>query len=133
MRNNERGNLDAFDHVRYCKCLAGAGDAEQGLVPGPAAQAVNELTDRLRLVAGGLEIGNEMEIHMGERYMKWERMMLRCRKQLGNEVPERAVPGFHDIHAGRKPRQNCGKGRVFRNTENKDEAAVRMIKLSSAR
>src|SRR5262249_3184515 len=42
--------------------LAAAGHAEQGLVLQAQAQVAGELVDGLRLVAGGLEIGDELEV-----------------------------------------------------------------------
>ena len=48
-------------HLRHRERLARAGDAEQHLVRIAALEPLDELADRARLIAGELEIGDEVE------------------------------------------------------------------------
>ena len=59
--DDERGPAHLRDHVGDGEGLARAGDAEQGLEAVAALQPVNQLADRLRLIAGRLELGAELE------------------------------------------------------------------------
>ena len=56
-RQHERRALDLLDHVGDREGLAGAGDAEQRLVREAVADALDQLGDRLRLVARRLVVG----------------------------------------------------------------------------
>ena len=58
-REHQRGPAGARDDVRHRVGLARAGDAEQRLERQPVAQALDQLLDRLRLVAGRLETAGE--------------------------------------------------------------------------
>jgi hypothetical protein len=49
------------DDVRHGESLAGAGDAEQHLLAAPRVQPVDELLDRLRLIALRREISDQLE------------------------------------------------------------------------
>ena len=60
-RQDQRGLLHLLDGPRDGGALARAGDAEQRLEPIAALDALGELGDRLRLVAGGLEVGHHLE------------------------------------------------------------------------
>ena len=55
------GFCTACTTIRDGEGLAGAGHAEQRLVRQPGLEAVDQLADRLRLVAGGLVVGDELE------------------------------------------------------------------------
>ena len=54
--HDQRGLLDALDHVRERKCLAGTGHAQQHLVRQPPAQAVHKRLDGLRLIPRRLKV-----------------------------------------------------------------------------
>ncbi len=54
---NQRGPLRRLDHLGHGEGLARAGDAEQHLGALVLAHALDQLRDRLRLVALGLELG----------------------------------------------------------------------------
>ena len=56
-RQDQRRALRRLDHLGHGEGLAGAGDAQQHLVAVVAAQALDQLVDRLGLVALGLEVG----------------------------------------------------------------------------
>ena len=56
-RENQRRALRLFDHFRHGEGLARAGDAEQHLVAVVAADAFDQIGNRLRLVALRFEIG----------------------------------------------------------------------------
>ena len=58
-REHERGALHLLDRPRDRGALAAAGDAEQRLEAVAALDAFGELLDRVRLVAGGLEVGDD--------------------------------------------------------------------------
>ena len=58
---DERRALDALDDVRHRECLAGTGDAEQRLVALALFQSVDERVDRIGLVTGRLEVGDDLK------------------------------------------------------------------------
>jgi len=60
--DDERGLPVPGDDLRQGERLAGAGDAQKGLLLQPLAEPVDELVDRLGLVAGRLEVGDEFEV-----------------------------------------------------------------------
>src|SRR5271166_1618071 len=55
MRHHQRGLAVLGDDVRHGKRLAGAGNSQQRLICSSLTQPLNELLDRLGLVAGGLK------------------------------------------------------------------------------
>ncbi len=62
VRREDQGRaLDGPDDVGHRERLARAGHAQQRLLCQPALESVDEARDRGRLVAGGFEIGNELE------------------------------------------------------------------------
>jgi len=60
--HHQRGALHPLDDVGHGEGLAGAGDAQQGLVPVAALQSLHQPVDGLRLVAHGLEVGNDLKL-----------------------------------------------------------------------
>ena len=60
VREDQRRPLHGADHARHCVRLARSRDAEQRLLREAVRQPVDELRDRLRLVARGLEIRDEL-------------------------------------------------------------------------
>ena len=62
MRHDDRRTLQPLDYVGRGKGLALSGYAEQGLVHEPVLDALNQCIDCLRLVAGGFELGLELEL-----------------------------------------------------------------------
>ncbi len=60
---DERGALDGLDDVGHRESFARAGDAHQDLVTLALAESAEEGVDGLRLIAGGLERGGELELH----------------------------------------------------------------------
>ncbi len=60
-RKDQRRALRLLDHLRHGEGLAGAGDAEQHLHAVVALHALDQLFDRERLVALGLEVGLDDE------------------------------------------------------------------------
>ena len=60
-RQHDRRALHLRDDVRHGEGLARAGHAQQHLVPLLPPQALDQLDDRLRLVAGRLELGDQLE------------------------------------------------------------------------
>ena len=60
-RQDERRALRLLDHLGHGEGLAGAGDAEQDLGAVVLADALDEVADGGRLVAGGLEIGHHLD------------------------------------------------------------------------
>jgi hypothetical protein len=72
---DQRRALRRLDHLGHGKGLAGAGDAEQHLgalarFASNAADALDELVDGLRLVAGGLELRLDDERHAAFRFFR---------------------------------------------------------------
>src|SRR5258708_27789631 len=65
-RRDEPGPSQAGDHVRHGECLPRAGDAEQRLVREPVADALDELVDRLGLIAGRSKRLGQTERAVGE-------------------------------------------------------------------
>ncbi len=65
VRHDQRRPVDGLDHRGHDVSLAGAGCAKQRLVLIAGAQPFDQLADGLRLVAGRLEIGNELEVGHG--------------------------------------------------------------------
>ena len=63
VREDQRRPLQLLDDVRHRERLARAGDAHQHLLGSTAAQAIDQFTNRLRLIAGRLERGVELELH----------------------------------------------------------------------
>ena len=63
VRDDQRGPVDVADDVRDGERLAGAGHAQQGLVPVAGLDGFGQLGNRLRLVALGLVIGSEFKLH----------------------------------------------------------------------
>jgi hypothetical protein len=61
VRNDERRFVHIPDHVGHCVCLAGASNAEEGLMGRARQHALRQLRDRLRLITGGLEWGREFK------------------------------------------------------------------------
>ena len=61
MRHDQRRPLHILDHVGHRKGLARAGNAHQHLLRLAAAQPFRQRLDGLRLIAGGLEGGFELE------------------------------------------------------------------------
>jgi hypothetical protein len=66
VRRDERAASNQ-DRCTSDDTLSAAGYAEQGLVPQAQVQVARELVDGLRLVAGGLEIGDELEVQESRR------------------------------------------------------------------
>ena len=62
VRHDDRRALQPLDQAGYREGLARAGDPEQRLVHEPVADALHQRIDRLRLVAGGLILGLELEL-----------------------------------------------------------------------
>ena len=62
MGQHQRRPLQLLDDMGHHEGLAGAGGAEQRLMLLAAAQPVDELRDRLRLVAGRLEVGDDLKV-----------------------------------------------------------------------
>src|SRR5262249_19972163 len=58
----ERRLVELGDHVGTGKGLARARRAEQGLARPAVAEALDELADGLRLVAGGLELADQFKL-----------------------------------------------------------------------
>ena len=70
MGQNEGRFLGLLDDVGDGVGFAGTGGAEQGLVPLVLVQSADKLVNRLRLVAGRLEIGYKLKfgheiLHLG--------------------------------------------------------------------
>ena len=60
-RQDQGGARDLPDDVRHGEGLARAGDPEQHLFAVPVVDSRDELGDRLRLVARGLEVRDDLE------------------------------------------------------------------------
>src|SRR5207302_11384097 len=65
-REHERRPPEARDDVRHGERLPGARNAEQGLVREPIADALDELVDRLGLIAGRRKRLGQTERAVGE-------------------------------------------------------------------
>ncbi len=76
-RQDERGALRRLDHLGHGEGLARAGDAEQHLRVVVALDALDQLLDRLRLVALGLEVGDDLERHAAFGFLRPRRAMRR--------------------------------------------------------
>ena len=63
MRNYERWFLEALDDIGHGERLARAGDAQERLELGAGSEIRDELFDRFGLVAGGLILTFEAELH----------------------------------------------------------------------
>ncbi len=61
VREDERGALEFFDDIRHRKCLARTRNAEQYLCAFARLDAFYQLADGFGLVAGGLEVGGDVE------------------------------------------------------------------------
>ncbi len=61
VRQDQRRPLDRLDHLGHGERLAASRDAEQHLVLLPGPKTRDQLLDGLRLVALGLEVGDEFE------------------------------------------------------------------------
>ena len=64
--HDQRRFVQRRDHVGHRERLARTGDPEQRVVLAAAAQRVDELRDRLGLVAGRLVLRNQFEIHVAK-------------------------------------------------------------------
>ena len=62
MGQDQGGSVQLRNHRSHGKGLAGAGDAQKGLLPQAQVNAVYQSVDGLGLVAGGPIIGNELEV-----------------------------------------------------------------------
>ena len=58
-RHHQRRPIHPLDHARHAKRLPAARDAQQRLVGVAALDALHQLLDGARLVAGGLELGDQ--------------------------------------------------------------------------
>ena len=65
VREDQRGPVDVGDDIRHGERLAGTGHAEQDLIAQAHIEALRQLLDGLRLVAGGLELGVQLKVHTG--------------------------------------------------------------------
>lgn len=61
--DHERRFLQPFNNVSYCKGLAGAGNAQEGLMPRARGQIFHQLFNGGRLISGGFECCFESEFH----------------------------------------------------------------------
>ena len=66
---NQRGTLDGLNNLCHCVGLAGAGDAQQHLLPQAVAQTLRQFRNGLGLVACGLIFGNNLEIRHSRRLL----------------------------------------------------------------
>ena len=66
MRHDQRRLLHALDNLGDSEGLAGAGRAQQRLARVALFEALDQLVDRLGLIAGRLEIGDEFKL-LGHR------------------------------------------------------------------
>src|SRR5215207_5524387 len=94
-REDQRRALRVLDHLRHGESLAGPGDAEEHLVALLPAHPVDELGDRVRLIAGGLELRLDHEADAALRFLRTGRPMRR---------PQLAVLEKR-VAVGEKPRQ----------------------------
>ena len=62
VRQDQGGLLMRLDRLGDRECLAGSGRAQQRLMAQAFGQAFAQFIDRLGLVAGGLEVGNEPKV-----------------------------------------------------------------------
>ena len=69
-REDERGALRRLDHLGHGEGLARAGDAEQHLRAVVALDALDQVLDRLRLVALRLEVGGDDEALAAFRFLR---------------------------------------------------------------
>ncbi len=60
VREDQRRPLEGVDDMGHGKSLSRPRDSEQRLLREPGRESVNELRDRLRLIAGGSEIRDEL-------------------------------------------------------------------------
>ena len=63
VRQDQRGPIHVGDDIRHGERLAGTGHAEQDLIAQAHVEALRQLLDGLRLVAGGLELGVQLKVH----------------------------------------------------------------------
>ena len=70
VHHDQRRPVHTGDGVRHGERLAGPGDAEQDLVPISALEPFCQLANRARLVAGELEIGDEMKAVVNRGHSK---------------------------------------------------------------
>ncbi len=61
VRNDERGFVDLRDHIGNGESLSAAGHTEKSLKAIASLHALDQLTNRLRLIAGWFVFGNELE------------------------------------------------------------------------
>ncbi len=78
---NERGALRLLDDFRHREGLAGAGRAQQRLIPQTVAQTFDQTADRLRLIAFRRERGFDRERHKLLVYGSSPKVGVRCRHQ----------------------------------------------------
>ena len=64
VRNDERGPIQRLDHVGDRERLARTGDAEQRLMPVASLDRLNQLGDRLSLVATRFVVRFELKRHL---------------------------------------------------------------------
>ena len=83
-REDEGRALRRLDHLGHGEGLARAGDAEEHLVALEAAHAVDELGDRLRLIAGGLVAAHRGEADAALGLLGPRRAMRHPRPVLGD-------------------------------------------------
>ncbi len=76
-REYERRPIGPGDHLRHRKGFSGAGDAEEHLVALLAQDAFDELVDRARLVALGLEFGHNAKLMTAFRFVRARRPVRR--------------------------------------------------------
>ena len=65
VREDDGGAVELLDHLGHGEGFAGAGDAEEHLVPVAVVDAADELRDGLGLVAAGLVVAGKLEFHGG--------------------------------------------------------------------
>ena len=63
VRQDQRRPIHVGDDIRHGERLAGTGHAEQDLIAQAHVEALRQLLDGLRLVAGGLELGVQLKVH----------------------------------------------------------------------
>ena len=87
VRRQDQGRaLQLLDHLGHGEGLAGTGHAEQHLVPFLRPQPCNQLLDRGRLVAVGLEGGDDLQL-----------ALMRRRRTLGGEEGDRGEDVVHRL------------------------------------
>ena len=111
-REDQRGALRLLDHLRHREGLARAGDAEQHLGAVVALDALDQVADRLRLVALGLEVGLDDERDAAFGLLRPRRPVWRPRP-LGEFRPPLAQQRFQCRRSGRRS-SDAAEGRCIR-------------------